>query len=129
MQSSIIELVRAHKQRQKALQAKIVEEESLALRTAEAFFRTSLDIIDSKVSRAYVKQQGTNTILRSIDARCKELESQIIKWNYLSEQINLALKELGDTSNFLNCIQSDVEKTFDISHSDNKTQCGVDIDE
>lgn len=116
-------MLKEHQRSQEASRADISTKRAVAEKAIESLTAKNVKTLNEDVSRAYMNQHKLDTEARKLQANVHKLTKQAQQWMMVCNNLNGAVKELGDINTWTRTIESDVQSIANaISESYNPTR-------
>lgn len=102
-------MLKEHQREQEELKSEINAKRIIAERAVESLTSRSVQELNDGIARAYMNQHKLDTEARKLQGNVSKLHKQTQQWIAVCNNLNEAVKDLGDVTTWMNTIQKDVK--------------------
>lgn len=102
-------MLKEHQRMQEDLRAKINNKRALAEKSVSDLTARNVKTLNDDVSRAYLNQHRLDTETRKLQTNMHKLTKQAQQWMIVCNNLNGAVKDLGDINTWTRTIENDVQ--------------------
>eukprot|EP01027_Heterolobosea_sp_BB2_P021711 GEZU01031402.1.p1 GENE.GEZU01031402.1~~GEZU01031402.1.p1 ORF type:complete len:154 (+),score=46.44 GEZU01031402.1:102-563(+) len=106
---SLQRILKDHQQRQASLKELNDKKKRVAMESMAIVSRSLVANVNSGVSEIFANQQALEAEAKALQQHAARFAKQTQNWIVLFDQLNTALKELGDVENWSKMIENDVD--------------------
>jgi hypothetical protein len=115
-------MLKEHQRAQEDLKVEINNKRLIAEKAIENLTAKNVKSLNDDVSRAYMNQHRLDSEIRKLKANVNKLTKQAQQWMIICNNLNGAVKDLGDISTWTKTIENDVQFISNAISECNKTQ-------
>lgn len=102
-------MFKEHQKGQEELKAEINNKRVLAERAIERLTAKNVEKLNEDVSKAYLNQHRLDSEVRKLQANVAKLTKQAQQWMIVCNDLNGAVKDLGDITTWTKTVENDVK--------------------
>lgn len=102
-------MLKQHLESQEVLRSQVNKKKLEAEQEAEKLAVKVVDDLNRDIAQAYLNQHTLDSETRKLQANISKLTKQIQQWMIVSDNLNSAVKELGDVTSWATSIENDVQ--------------------
>lgn len=102
-------MLKEHYKAQDELKIEINNKRTIAEKAVENLTADSVRELNEGISQAYLNQHKLDTEARKLQANVSKLTKQAQQWMIVSNNLNRAVKDLGDVTSWTKTIENDVK--------------------
>ena len=102
-------MLREHRKSQENLKSEINNKRVIAERAVETLTANNVSALNEDISQAYLNQHRLDTEARKLQLNISKLTKQAQQWMIVCNNLNGAVKDLGDIRRWTRTIENDVK--------------------